>query len=95
MSHLLSDTLQLAVPLRIDELRRAGGPRSTDFEEARAFVPDLCAKGDLILYKSKKKGETAALFNRLVRAIAVLAFVPGGVRLFDSHWEAKTPEEAA
>lgn len=46
-----------------------------------------------MLFRSKRKGETADAFNHLAEGIACLAFAPGGVRLFGSHWEAVATED--
>lgn len=49
----------------------------------------IAERGDLILYRSKKKGETAKLVNILVESLAMLAFYPGGVRLGSLHFAAQ------
>ena len=87
MDNLLTLTLEVAVPLRIAELRAAGGPSEADYAEARAFGPVLGAKGDVLQFGGKK-GEAAALFNKTARALAILAFCPGGVKFAGSHWQA-------
>lgn len=74
------------VPLRIRELQQVGGATEQDFERARAFVPDLCEHGDALLYR--EKGRTGEMAGRLVDAIAVLAFLPGGISIFGQHFEA-------
>jgi hypothetical protein len=43
--------------------------------------------GDNILYRSKKKGESAKAFNALAKGLACLAFAPGGVNAFGGHWQ--------
>ena len=85
-ANFLSAALSVAVPLHIYELRLSGGPTDADIIACRAFADDLGSHGDVLLFGSKKKGETADLFNRLARAIAVLSFCPGGVHLFGEHW---------
>lgn len=89
MSDLLALSLALAVPLCIDELQKKGGPTEQDFKEAQAFGQVLAEHDDDLLFKSKKKGRTAELFNGTAHALAVLAFCPGGVKAFGVHWEAK------
>lgn len=74
-----------AVPLHILELLRQGGPADLDYESARAFASDLGERGDVLLYGGKK-GEAAALANQLAHAIAVLAFLPGGITIFGQHF---------
>jgi hypothetical protein len=87
---LLQAALETAVPLALAELERRGGPDATDWQAAQAYAATLAEKGDQLLYRSR---ETAAVFAGLVRALAVLAFAPGGVRLLGLHWERPTPEE--
>lgn len=41
-----------------------------------------------ILFGSKKQGATALAFNALAKAVAALAFMPGGVTVFNTHYEA-------
>lgn len=93
----LGIALATAVPLHIWELEAAGGPSADDL----ASLPDisrlLAEQGDNLLFKSKKPGETARLFNETARALAILAFSPGGVTAFGQHWEGRrkeTEEEA-
>lgn len=87
MTDLLSISLQCAVPLWQMQLQQ----RPWNLIASRA--PELCDviahKGDVILFKSKKKGETAGAFNALAEAIALLSFFPGGVNIFGQRWEAE------
>lgn len=83
---LLTTTLQLAVPLWIERLRHAGWDHVQ--ERARTCSQIVAEKGDIIQFKSKKPGESAAAFNALAEGIACLAFCPGGVTVFGDHWEA-------
>ena len=85
-SILLSSTLQLAVPLWIDQLRK----RDWEYVQERAKIcSDYVAEhGDVILFRGKKKGESATAFNHLAEGIACLSFCPGGVKIFGGHWEA-------
>lgn len=84
---LLSASLAAAVPLWIEDLR------GLTFEErdqiAKECSQHLAEKGDILLYRSGKKGETAKAFNMLAKGVAVLAFVPGGVKVFGNHFEAE------
>ena len=89
MSDSLSSALSAAVPLYIDELKKKGGPDETDFKQATELSKILGERGDVLLFGSKKKGETAEMFNGVAKALGVLSFVPGGVTLFGSHWETK------
>ncbi len=86
---LLKLSLAAAVPLWIEQFR------SLTDEQRLAIALEagqvIAEKGDIIQFRSKRKGETAAAFNQLARGIAVLAFTPGGVTCFGLHFEA-SPE---
>jgi hypothetical protein len=77
--NLLRTSLATAVPLWVWELYERGGPDPADFRTAHAFGRELAERGDRLLYRGSRPGETAEMFNRLARALAVMAFVPGGV----------------
>ena len=85
----LKDALSCAVPIHIEELKKQGGPSDIDFKEISEFGSVLAAKGDVLLFGSKKKGEAADLFSRTAKALAVLSFLSGGVSLFGCHFETK------
>jgi hypothetical protein len=81
-------TLECGVPMRIAEIRSRGGVTPREMNSARELAIDLGSCGDKLLFGSKKKGEVASLMNRLIFAIAVGAFQPGGVTVFGVHFEA-------
>ena len=87
---LLRSSLSCAVPLWILEKKKQS------WAELQARIPYclqmVAEHGDNILFRAKKKGDSAAAFNALAEAIAILSFVPGGVTLFGSHWESKLGE---
>ncbi len=85
--HPLKIALPFAVTLRILEYQRRGGPLPMDFERAQRFGEVLGEKGDILLFSSKKKGESAEMFNGLADAVAILSFCPGGVKVFGHHFE--------
>ncbi len=85
--HLLATALAAAVPLWIEDLRRE--PWEHLQKRAHECAQIVAEKGDIILYRSKKAGQTAEAFNALAEGIACLAFAPGGVTIFGQHWEAK------
>jgi len=88
---LLASMLQLAVPLWIEQLKSAGWDHI--LQRARQCSQVVAEKGDVILFRGKKKGESAAAFNALAEGIACLAFAPGGVKCFGGHWEACQKED--
>lgn len=87
---LLRTALEAAVPLYAMQLREK--PWS-EIQRIAAEAGQMIAEhGDDVLFRSKKKGASAAAFNALARGIAALSFVPGGVTLFGLHFE-NTQEE--
>ena len=83
---LLTMALQTAVPLWVIEIRYV--PFDRRQERAKEISQIVAEKGDIILYRSDKRGETAKAFNALAEGIAILSFAPGGVKAFGCHWEA-------
>jgi hypothetical protein len=80
----------VSVPLRMAALQKKGGPSDLDYELARSYSDDVASHGDDLIHRGDKVGETARLANGLAHTIAVLAFQPGGVRIFGYHFEAKS-----
>jgi hypothetical protein len=83
---LLAVALSGAVPLWI--ARHKHTPSEARMARARELADIIASKGDLIMFKGGKKGETAAAFNALAEALALAAFQPGGVTFQDAHWDA-------
>lgn len=82
---LLQTALMTAVPFYAMDL--ATRPWAEIVEIARECAQVVASKGDVILFKSEKKGETAKAFNALAKGIACLSFAPGGVRTLGLHFE--------
>jgi len=84
---LLKSALEAAVPLWILKWKDKTFAERT----ARAGeCGDIIAEhGDIIMFKGKKKGETANAFNALAEALAILSFQPGGVKFMGLHFETK------
>lgn len=87
MTHPLVSVLQVAVPLWIDELRQRADLGEYISAAAPAISQLIAERGDRLLYRSKREGETAEVFNRFAEGIALLSFVPGGVTIFGLHFE--------
>lgn len=85
MNHLRTACFA-AVPLRILELKARGGPSDDDIRSCRYISELLGEKGHLLMFRGKKRGETAEVFNQLARGLAILSFVPGGVTFLGEHW---------
>lgn len=86
----LEVTLSLAVPLEIIRLKRLS---PSEFDAALARAPALAQvvaeKGDVLQFGGKTraaKESTAEAFAALARGLALLAFVPGGVRFSGLHF---------
>ena len=88
MNDNLSAMMQMAVFFRVEELKQRGGPTDEDMRKAQETSDILGERGDILLFGGGKKGECAEIFNRTAHAIAVLAFVPGGVEVFGTRFEA-------
>lgn len=82
--------LEAAVPLWIEQLKR----RSWALVDSRRdeCMLMIAEHGDDILFRSKKAGGTAKAFNALAEAIAILSFLPGGVKAFGVRWESRHPD---
>lgn len=85
---LLRTHLSAMVPIAMMELQAKGGPDDLDFERVRTYTTEIGAKGDAILYPVKTRGQSAEMVTKLVEAIAVLAFAPGGINIFGMHFNA-------
>lgn len=88
--HPLSDFLMLAVPLWAMRCQRM--PLNELIKKCGDISQVIGEKGDIILFKTKKEGESAKAFNRLAEGIAILSFVPGGVTFMGTHYENIHPD---
>lgn len=85
---LLIPSLQAAVPLWADQLRALDDDTRAELMrrwQDAAWEP-LAHMSDVGMMGGGTKGEAAAWFNHLARAIAALSFCPGGVTVFGVHW---------
>jgi hypothetical protein len=85
---VLACALEVAVPLRIMELlAMSPAKREPTMNGWRSkAVEAVASEGDILMYRSKKSGESARVFNHLARGLAVLAGAPGGVLFSGRHW---------
>jgi len=81
--------LSAFVPLEIRELQRQGGPSEWHFEAVSELSQLIAEKGDSFQFGGKK-GEAASYMGKLTEALAVMAFIPGGVTAFGLHFEAES-----
>lgn len=84
---LLKISLSAAVPLWVNELKN----RDWSFliERAKICSQEVAEHGDNLLFRSKKKGESATAFNRFAEGLAILSMAPGGVKIFGLHFECR------
>ncbi len=88
---VLSFTLSIAVPWRILEIAERGGITEQDVARVKSYLGDLIGpKGMDLFIKSEKEGETAERFHQVADAIAVMAFLPGGITSFGRHYDGET-----
>lgn len=81
----LRETLRVAVPLHIIELR--GLPLDMLLGISARCAGIVGEKGDILQFKGGKRGETAEVFNALARGLAAAALVAdGGVDFIGLHW---------
>lgn len=83
---LLAAALGAAVPLWVDQIVREDWSDERRRREAEECSTVVASKGDVILYKGAKKGETAAAFNALAKGVALLSFQVGGVVAFGTRY---------
>lgn len=86
MAKSLSEFLAVAVPAQIEELEKVSGPTLDDFVGLGEFSSLLGEKGDILLFGGGKAGLQQQLADKLARAIAIMAYTPGGVRVFGQYF---------
>lgn len=84
---LLQMTLEFMVPLQILEYQKSGTLPSQ--EEIQKIAQTIGEHGDALMFRTKHTTET---LSAMVRGVAAMAFCPGGVTTFSSHFEAKMPD---
>lgn len=83
---LLSAALGASVPLWVDQIIREDWSDERRQREASECSTVVASKGDVILFRGAKRGETAAAFNSLAKGVALLSFQPGGVVCFGTRY---------
>lgn len=86
---LMKTHLEAMVPLAIQEIKKSGGITDEHINRARGIAWDVAEHGDILLYKSNKKGESARMMNKLVEGLAILSFCPGGVIFAGLHFKSE------
>ena len=90
-NHPLIISLQCAVPLFIAEIKQMGYIPPSCQNLVNEIADILTSEGDVLLY-GETKGKPAQIFNKLAKAIAFMAFQPGGISILGMHFEAHLPE---
>ncbi len=84
---LLLTTLELAVPLWFIEFQENSELYKKQEDRFYSTVDIITTQGDILLFKSSRKGESAKVFNELAFAIAWAAFyIPNGIHFLGKHW---------
>ena len=78
--------LEATVPLLIVELLEQGGPTEHDYASVRSYGRVIAEHSDALLFR--EKAVSSQVMDKLVAGIAVLAFCPGGVRVFGLRFDA-------
>jgi len=77
---LLSAALGASVPLWVDQIIREDWPDERRQREAAECSTVVASKGDVILFRGSKRGETAAAFNALAKGVALLRTSVSGLQ---------------
>lgn len=86
---LFSDMQQLAVSLVLLRFRDAGGPTELDWEWLRTEAPAVIETTSEAVVVGGKG--CAAGFNAIARAVAISAYLPGGITWCEQHYEETVP----
>lgn len=81
----IAQTLAQLVPQAIIAVAQRGGPSLDDWQwlTTKNLAQRLATEGDLLL-----SGQHSPLMGEMVRAVSLLAFLPGGYQIFGLHFAA-------
>lgn len=84
--NLLVIALEAALPLWCADLRDRTPQELLELTHAAA--DSIAEHGDILMFRSGRRGETAAAFNTFAKALAAAVLIdpPGGVVVFGMHW---------
>lgn len=83
---VLMETLELAVPLWIEQLRPTRGEHPLRLQDARQ-LGELGASLMFSATSARGRANAELAFNALARGLASAAFAPGGITFRGRHWE--------
>lgn len=86
LNPLSIDTLEAAVHIEMMVLQEQGGPTEWQIEEGQRRLR-LLAEGDASVSMFCASEETRSTFQIYVECIAILAFMPGGIRFAGRSFE--------
>ena len=86
--HLLG-LLELSVRMRLSTMTSQQALDAIHAGRCQELAQVIGEKGDVIMFKGKKQGESAAAFNALAEAITFGTLVPGGIRFLGYQWVAE------
>ncbi|QSJ14584.1 hypothetical protein JYQ62_22050 [Nostoc sp. UHCC 0702] len=88
----IQQTLRLeaeeAVKPPIVDIKRMGYIPEQLYQQLPEIASLMAEHGDILLYGGDKKRQVVDIFNKITLAIAILAFQPGGIEIFDYKFEA-------
>lgn len=90
-SELLLASLEIAVPLWAAEL--SGAPLRELLAEGPKLARTITESGDVLQFGGDREGRAAEAFDALARALAILSFLPQGVRFCELRIKNVHPEE--
>lgn len=88
---LLSASLETAVLLWAAELAKT--PLRQLLAKGPALARTIAESGDVLQLGGAREGKAAEAFNALARALAILSFLPDGVKFSGVHIKNVHPEE--
>ena len=90
----LVTAVQLLVPLALLQLHERGGPTAEDWQwlTSGTLAQRLGTLGERLVCGATH-GDP--LLSEVVRSIAIMAHLPGGIHIFDQHFEVHVARERA
>lgn len=84
--------IEMVVPLMTYEISQRGGIQEWQLEQVSEYADLLGGQGDALQYYVK--GQSGKMMNILCECLAILSFMPGGVKFSGLHFESTPTFEA-